>query len=187
MDLYSDFKTLSARETEDRDFRILVRDTGSPVSIIAPHGGRIEPGTCVIADMIAGNRYGYYCFEGLKPLNNSSLHITSHRFDEPRALRLARLSAIVVTIHACKDKTDIVYTGGLHRTLADLIRQNLIRMGYAAKPHGKYSGTHPGNICNKGKLKKGVQLEISRSIRDNKKKSLAIAFAVRQSLEHFLK
>ena len=33
-----------------------------------------------IAEAIAGNEHTYYCFEGIKPRRNYSLHITSDQF-----------------------------------------------------------------------------------------------------------
>jgi phage replication-related protein YjqB (UPF0714/DUF867 family) len=73
------------------------------VLTIAPHGGRIEPGTSEIAALIAGESYNLHRFEGRKPPGqNAVLHITSHHFDEPRALNLARKCRIVLGIHGCR-------------------------------------------------------------------------------------
>ena len=70
MDKYSDFKTLAANEILNQDYRIRIQDLGSNITIIAPHGGLIEPITSLIAELIAGDRYNYYCFEGIKEKNN---------------------------------------------------------------------------------------------------------------------
>lgn len=185
MDLYRNFNTLAAHEVENKDFRIRVRDLKSPVSIVAPHGGRIEPGTCLIAQKIAGTLYNYYCFEGLKDKRNKSLHITSHRFDEPRALDLITASDVVVTIHACKDRTNTVYIGGLYRDLALKIDKYLTKIKFHVAKQENYAGIHPDNICNKAKIKKGVQLEISRSIRDDPEKTEALSAAVQHCLNRF--
>lgn len=185
MDRYTDFKTLAANETENVDFRIRLQYLNSPVSVIAPHGSRIEPNTARIARQIAGNQYNCYCFEGLKPSNNKVLHITSHRFDEPKAIDLISASDIVVTIHACRDKQDIVYIGGLFRDLGREIKMQLTDAHIPAAEHKTYKGVHPDNICNRSRIKKGVQLEISRSIRDNPDKSAVVAKAVRRALDGF--
>ena len=38
-DKYSDFKTLAANEILNRDYKILIQDLGSGITIVAPHGG----------------------------------------------------------------------------------------------------------------------------------------------------
>jgi phage replication-related protein YjqB (UPF0714/DUF867 family) len=53
------------------------------VAIIAPHGGKIEPGTSEIAAAIAGDDYSLYRFQGLRDRPREELHITSAKFDEP--------------------------------------------------------------------------------------------------------
>jgi phage replication-related protein YjqB (UPF0714/DUF867 family) len=42
---------------------------------------------------------------------------------------------------------------------------------------------NPNNICNQGKRKKGVQLEISRDLRDDREKIGLISEAVQAALE----
>ena len=137
MDTYTDFKTLAEHETLKLDYRIRVQNLKSNITIAAIHGGSIEPKTSSIAEFIAGATYNYYCFEGIKESNNSDLHITSHRFDEPTALDLITSSEIVITVHACSERQPIVYIGGLCRGLASLIQDSLaglsIETGYRMK------------------------------------------------------
>src|ERR1700738_2544357 len=54
-DKYPNFKALEAAEKRGEDYAIDSRRVdGSPVAIIAPHGGNIEPLTDTIANRIAG-------------------------------------------------------------------------------------------------------------------------------------
>ena len=53
-DQYSSFKQLFEQEKPGIDYHIAVEDRGTDVLIMAPHGGRIEPGTSEIACDIAG-------------------------------------------------------------------------------------------------------------------------------------
>lgn len=79
MDKYSSFSELSAYERRGVDYEISVRpQLASSVAVIAPHGGGIERRTAGIAQRI------FYCFRGLKHRENRDLHITSHKFDEPK-------------------------------------------------------------------------------------------------------
>jgi phage replication-related protein YjqB (UPF0714/DUF867 family) len=179
MDKYSDFKTLAANETLNQDFRIQIQDLGSNITIAAPHGGLIEPGTSLIAKLIAGNTFNYYCFEGIKEKNNQDLHITSHRFDEPTASDLISSSDIIIAIHACTDKEQIIYFGGRFKELASHIQNSIEKFNIRiSKEKNRFPGTHPFNICNKGRKKKGVQIEFSRGIRDNFKKLFLISTAI---------
>ena len=84
---YKSFKELREREVEGRDYRIRINLKEGCVLVMAPHGGKIEPGTAEIAEAIAGHNYSFYSFEGLKADGNSVLRIESHLFDEPRALQ----------------------------------------------------------------------------------------------------
>jgi phage replication-related protein YjqB (UPF0714/DUF867 family) len=98
------------------------------------------------------------------------LHITSTRFDEPRALRLIEASDLVIGVHGRKNGEDgaSIWIGGLHASLRDAICAGLIAGGFPAKAVGdghKLAGRDPMNICNRGRLRAGVQLELPRALR----------------------
>ena len=48
-DRYNCFADLANHEERNKDYKISARDIGSNITIIAPHGGKIEPGTSDIA------------------------------------------------------------------------------------------------------------------------------------------
>ncbi len=180
MDTYRCFSELQRCE---KAFTIEVCDRGSVVTIFAPHGGRIEPHTADIAKLIAGKDFNYYGFIGAKEGCNRVLHITSHRFDEERALALAQRSETVIVIHGCTRKEKQVFLGGLDNCLKQRIAANLERERI---PHvhsvKRFSGIHADNICNRGITGKGVQLEISRPLRDDPEAWSAIARGVRAAI-----
>ena len=185
MDTYSDYKTLTANETLNKDYRIRVKDLGSKITIAALHGGLIEPRTSLIAGLIADKTCNCYCFEGLKEKNNHRLHITSHRFDEPQAIKLASSFDVVISVHACTDTKPIVYIGGLFEDLASCIQDAIESLNIESAKKKRFSGTHPDNICNQGKRKKGVQLEFSRGLRDEPDKLVSVSSAIRKALETY--
>jgi phage replication-related protein YjqB (UPF0714/DUF867 family) len=145
--------------------------------VVAPHGGGIEPGTSEIAVAIAGEEVSYYAFEGLKSAGNSDLHITSTRFDEPMCLTLIAGSDVILTIHGEKSEEDGggVFVGGLDKTLGRRIGGELRAKGFVVGKHPdpELQGIEPNNLCNRGKSGKGVQLEISRSVREQMFASLS--------------
>ncbi|HCY85121.1 MAG TPA: replication protein [Desulfobacteraceae bacterium] len=185
MDDYPDFQALAAVETQGLDYRIRVLDRGAAISILAPHGGRIEPCTSSIAKAIAGDDFNLYCFEGLKEKNNRRLHITSHRVDEPRALRLLAASDLVVTIHACKDLEERVYVGGRHLFLRLSVQDALESTGIKTFTKKHLAGMHPENICNLGRTGMGIQLEFSRGLRDNQERWKMSSAVVRNTLQNW--
>ena len=116
------------------------------------------------------------------------LHIESHLFDEPRALQAVEKANIIITVHGQIDQKDeFVMIGGLHDNLRLKIRQQLEAVGFQTRPPtGGLMGTDPMNICNRGKRKQGVQLEISRKVRDllrtEREKIETFANAVRKAI-----
>jgi len=184
-DLYNSYADLAASEPEGVHYRIRVIDRASPVAIVAPHGGNIEPGTSQIAALIAADKFSLYCFEGL--VSGRRLHITSARFDEPRACALVEASEIAIAVHGRKDGDDkqTVWLGGLNQILRDAIGGALEHIGFKASTDHNMQGRSPGNICNRGRMRAGVQLELPRSLRDtffnDAFSRQAFAFAVRDS------
>lgn len=167
MDKYSSFEELKGREAEGA-YRVEAVDRGSAACIIAPHGGKIEPGTSELTRSVAGQDLSYYVFEGIKGDGNADLHITSSRFDEPMGDALVRNCYFAVSLHGCQGAEEVVYIGGRHQALALRIKAQLEKLGFtvATHPNPELQGVCRDNICNRGRLGMGVQLEISRGLRD---------------------
>jgi len=189
---YTSFYALATREVEGRDYRIRIELRDPRILIMAPHGGKIEPTTDQIAEAIAGTSYSLYSFEGLKTDGNSVLHIESHLFDEPRALEVVKKAEIVITVHGQIDqKEEFVMVGGLQKRLRSEIIRQLEASNFQTKPPTEgLLGTDPQNICNRGRLKQGVQLEVSRKIRDSlrtdKDHLRVFTNAVRRAIQSYL-
>lgn len=151
---------------ESRDFEILTREVqGSPLLIMAPHGGGIEPGTTEISWALAGDSYSFYSFAGLKDRGNQGFHLKSTLFDEPRGVALAKKSRACVSLHGCREKEDLVYLGGLNLTLLAAIGSQLVSRGFKVKEAPEsLAARSPQNICNLCR-ERGVQLEISYGLR----------------------
>lgn len=168
MDKYRNIAELKQYEREDEDYTILYRELTSKIAIMAPHGGGVEPGTIDIADALAGCDYTFYAFKGLKKSGNRTLHVTSNTFDEPLALKVAQNADIVISIHGSKDKSEMVHIGGTNPELKRIILHALRLAGFDAKiseiPGQR--GVKPENICNRCRRGKGVQLELSRGLRE---------------------
>jgi len=167
IDIYHDFAALATCERPGADFRIVACPRPSPIAVIAPHGGGIEPGTSELARVIAGQELSLYCFEGLKATGNEALHITSTRFDEPTCLAIVAASKTVLAVHGSDERGEVVHVGGSDAPLAGKLHGALTGAGFAALLDN--TADHPGrlaaNICNRGQSGRGCQLEISKGLR----------------------
>ena len=169
-DTYKNFQQLCEHHVEGRDFEIETTERRSPVLVIAPHGGSIEPCTTELARLIAGDDFSFYSFKGIRKSGNwEFLHITSHCFDEPRAIQMARLADIVLAIHGKKNnQKEFIIVGGRHASLCGQIKASLRREGFELKlPDKRVAAEHHLNICNCGRAEKGVQLELSSRLRQS--------------------
>ncbi len=175
-DTYPNFAALEQHERSGIDYGVFVRRAEPAFAIVAPHGGGIEPGTSEIADAIAFQRWSFYAFEGLKRAGNRVLHITSTCFDEPMCLVLLSDTSRVVTIHGeeSDDDGEGVFVGGRDLELGTSIGALLKAQGFDVRTHPdpNLQGLDPKNICNRGTAGKGVQLELSHSVRETLFESL---------------
>lgn len=166
-DKYANFAELKASEPEG-SYRIEMRSSGTKVALISPHAGKIEPGTSEICRSVANDNFTYYLFEGRKPRNNQDLHITSSRFDEPQGIKVAQSAQMVVTFHGQSGQQRFINVGGLADQLCNSMIDALNAAGFSASRQSNptLQGRDANNICNRGSSGKGVQLEISRALRD---------------------
>ncbi len=166
-DTYHNFSTLAASERPAANYRIIAHPRPSPIAVIAPHGGGIEPGTSELAEAIAGQEFSLYCFKGCKTDGNEALHITSTAFDEPQCLAIVAASDIVLALHGSAEQEEMVHAGGRDERLASRLCEALNAAGFAARLD--HTADHPGrlaaNICNRGRSGRGCQLEISNGLR----------------------
>jgi len=163
-DTYSSYSALKSRNTINEDYRIVSRDTASSTAVIAIHGGVIESETDEIASAVASKGgYDYYGFLGLR----SGLHITSTNFDEPIARRLVAKSTKTLSIHGCTGTSQITYLGGLDKTTGQKVKTALQAAGFrVSTAPSRLAGTARTNICNSNTINKGVQLELTKSMRN---------------------
>jgi phage replication-related protein YjqB (UPF0714/DUF867 family) len=166
-DQYDDFNALAKHQREGVDFAVTMVLRPSPIAVIAPHGGGIEPGTSEVARTIAARDYNLYCFEGLKRSDNPVLHITSTRFNEPRCLTLIAGARYVLSIHGCEETRSAIWVGGRDSQLATRVRAAIENAGIEtlSDQNGAYAGVQPTNVCNRGLARQGCQLELSLGLR----------------------
>lgn len=166
-DIYQSFHELASCEREGEDWTREHMDRGSRILVMAPHGGWIEPQTTELARAVAGDTYSLYTFQGTKPSGNQALHLTSHRFDEPLALEAVEKAESVLCFHGERTRTQpFVMVGGLWERMRFGLLDALDAAGFLVEvPKPGLMGEHPRNLCNRGRLGAGGQLEISEGLR----------------------
>ena len=192
-DTYLNFKALESNEKGN--FEIECIDKSSDVTLIAPHAGCIESSTKNIAKSIAGKIFNYYAFVGKRRQDcYKYLHITSHNFDEPKALELVGKSKYVISIHGCMDEQEDkqkkkinygkkIFIGGLDEDLINKLQETLENASLPVSFLSKFAGEEPKNICNRGTTRKGIQFELTRSFRKSDKLREKFIFAVSECLK----
>ena len=150
---------------EGKDYKVIWMIQRFPVLILSIHGGGIEPFTSEIARAIARADFHLYDFRGIRHKGNAQLHIPSTEFNDSRLQFLLGISLFAVSIHGMRGNELIIEVGGLNEVLANMIFQDLYIKGFPVRPPtGERAGKSPRNVVNRAYLK-GVQLEISASLR----------------------
>lgn len=161
VDEYSSLAELKRDKVEGVDYRILVQNNQSAVTLISPHGGFIESGTSMLAQSIAAAKYNFYDFQGLDDEDAFKLHVTSTRFEDKQLNHLLDSSNFAVSIHGMgKSDTWTIWLGGLNAELKALIGSSLAEAGFSINlDPPKYRGEHKKNIVNRP-VNAGAQIEL---------------------------
>lgn len=160
-DAYGDFYSFASSHYEGKDYEIEVRDISARCSALAIHGGNLEKGTDLLADKVAGGEMNFYAFRSLLKKDAWKAHITSSRFNEPRAVFLSKKSDYSISFHGMAENGKKICVGGSALAFAEEMAQGLKSAGFDAQyPCSRLPGRHPMNVVNLAR-NGGVQLEIS--------------------------
>lgn len=168
---YGSYAALAAEQVEGVDYtRTTTSVTGATWIAIAIHGGGIEGGSGEAAVAVASGLMSSYVFAGIKSSGNGDLHIESDLFDEPTCVAAVAASLRTLSFHGYVGTagTPEVALGGLDTALLARVRDRLLGAGFAIASAGEeIDGDSPSNICNENAGSAGVQLELSRALRDS--------------------
>ena len=168
-DKYGSFDELRRAEREGVDFRIRVMRREASVAIIAPHGGKIEPGTSELTEPSRAMTTGFIASKA----SRSCLIATSTSRRPISASPDARNSwsraiGSWPCMAAASGSGNLSKWEGWTRTCATLFAGSLQDAGYSAEvvTSGGLAALSPANICNRGARRRGVQLEVTRGLHD---------------------
>ena len=100
--------------------------------------------------------------------NFAELHITSTRFDEPRALGIVGQCTTAISIHGRADdgEPEAIWLGGMHAQMVARIETGLSLCGFVSYSNGhRFRADNPRNICNRGLSGRGTQIEVPMTLR----------------------
>ncbi|HLR20063.1 MAG TPA: poly-gamma-glutamate hydrolase family protein [Staphylococcus sp.] len=168
-DLYNSMTELMNDTEEGVDWEITNKVNQSNTLIAAIHGGNIEPGTTEVANITATNgAYNYYTFQGIRPTDNQSLHVTSVNFDEPIIEEMQQQVSNSVMIHGAAGDQPIVYIGGKDDDLKASIEKQLELKDFDVQTSPTHlEGEADQNIVNRNNQDAGVQLELTTGLRQS--------------------
>ncbi|MBT2600049.1 MULTISPECIES: poly-gamma-glutamate hydrolase family protein [unclassified Oceanobacillus] len=166
---YNSYEELKEHEELNEDYEINYSQRDSDITVIAIHGGGIEPGTSELAKGVADRMdLSYYLFEGIKQTGNMILHIESTRFDEPIGRNMVQESVSALSIHGYQGEESMIFLGGRNEAYREAIRDALQQHGFAVEDAPSHiSGMSEDNIVNDTQLGEGVQLELTAGLRDS--------------------
>ncbi|MFJ3532161.1 poly-gamma-glutamate hydrolase family protein [Streptomyces sp. NPDC090132] len=169
-DTYANYADLAAHNTLGQDYLLSSRIVaGARGANIAIHGGAIEYPTTQLADYCAtALNSSFYSLQGVISSSNSALHISSNCFDEPGVSQVLRTAEWTVSWHGTSGSAVTTYLGGLDTELGTAIRERLAGAGFdVSPPPPEIDGRNPLNIANRNLRGQGVQLELSRGLRES--------------------
>lgn len=170
-DTYASYGALAAAEVEGVSYaRRSVPVTGATWSAIAIHGGSIEPGSGEVARAVGAGLMNHYEFAGILASNNSRLHVTSTNFDEPICTGIVTSALRCLSAHGYTGTAGLAQTslGGLDTATMARVKANLESAGFSVITAAQeINGNDPANVANKTSIGAGVQLEMSRALRDS--------------------
>lgn len=159
------------------DYKIEMGEvSGSPL-VMAIHGGKIERGTGELARAIGEyKKSSFYIFTGkkapdyfYKTAQSGHLHITSHRFNDPKLMELAGRSPFCLSLHGYPSSQVDICIGGngslkIKKRLLMELEKNYPEFTSCISCCPPYLGKHPKNVVNLCK-QQGIQLELSPRLR----------------------
>ena len=189
-DTYRDFHHLTLARDTTKEYTIAVKDRLAEITVLAPHGGRLEAGTSELAEELAGNDWNYYSFMALMDSGNNRLHVTSIHYNDPVAVAMSSSALITVTLHRQREQTRTVCLGGLNKELLASADEHLKKAGFSTEtPCKRLGGTDCRNIANRALLG-GLQIELSMEVADDLAQNAVLRgefiAALRQSVESVL-
>ncbi|MEV7902179.1 poly-gamma-glutamate hydrolase family protein [Streptomyces anulatus] len=169
---YPNFRYLAVDNVLGIDYDIKNRyGAGDYLVHVAIHGGAIEPPTSQLAVYCAGSTGAHYVFEALAESTSAKLALPAETFDDPFAVVNVGNSSRTVSwrgVENQREGEEVVYISGMDDVLVSLITQELDAAGFSTDtPPLRFGGGDASNLCNRNRPRAGVQLDLTRALRQS--------------------
>lgn len=166
-DTFKSLASLKQSLNEGQDFSISVVDRDSRVTVVSPHGGKIEPGTSELARALAERGYNLFDFQALSDNAGRTGHVTSTNFRDARLTSLLNKSTVCVSFHRMRDRHRTIYLGGKNQRLKEIAARSLKEAGFRCTTDPpRLKGVESDNFVNLAQ-DKGLQVEIPVLLADS--------------------
>lgn len=153
---------LSAVRGEDYDVVVVKRDAGT--TVVAIHGGQIDPPTGELARAIAAEDCNLYLLCGLRAEGAAQLRIAVNHYDEMRLRALMERSQEALALLGAEGEVPRVHLGGRNQALKRALSEHLAAAGLeVAGPASAGAAHDPTRFYNRP-ANGGVQMELSRGL-----------------------
>lgn len=159
------FAELVLRYVANKEYRVQIVDRSADITIIAIHGGAVEPLASELAQAIAGSEHNLYDFQSLDSSQAAAMRVPALRYSEMRLNALVRRSRVAVAIDGVPGEEALVHIGGknawLKRTLTEYLKQAGFSAAGSFLPGAAHDPTRYYNTAQTG----GVLIELSAGLR----------------------
>ncbi|NLX35720.1 MAG: hypothetical protein GXY68_03415 [Chloroflexi bacterium] len=129
------FSDLVLRAQQGEDYDVVARERHAVVTVLALHGGHIEPLTGQLAEAIAGESWNLYTVRGLRADRAATLRLPTLRLTEVRCDALLAHSTLALAITGHREgQTTLVGGSNEPLTLALLAELSGLGLQVAAAP-----------------------------------------------------
>lgn len=157
------FADLVLQAQRGEDYDLVVRDRGATVTILALHGGTIEPLTEQLAMAVAGDAWNLYALYGLQP-SAADLRLPTLRLAEVRCDALLQHSALALAITGCAEGEEAL-VGGRNARLVHALCEHLATAGLPVAETGLRKAEALAMQCYNRTRWGGAQLTLPLALR----------------------
>jgi len=160
------FSDLVLRYERGVDYELTVRDRNAGATILALHGGTIEPLTAELAELVAGDDWNLYAIRGLRAGTGAELRLPTLRLREFRCDALLDRSELALALDGC-DAGDAALVGGRSERLVQALLDHLQAAGLPASETNKPEVERLALQCYNRAKHGGAQLSLPQELRRN--------------------
>lgn len=158
------FADLVLQAQQGEDYDVVVRERGAAITVLALHGGHIEPLTGQLASAIAGEAWNLYLLRGLRPGDGQRLRLPTLRLAEVRCDALLAHSELALAVTGC-DAGEATLVGGSSERLTAALLTGLTAVGLPAAMTPRIEAERlPLHCYNRGRAG-GAQLTLPAALR----------------------